>query len=178
MGSGIFVCILSPISTGNEKPLVEDDCQPLEQKIQGRKHGFLAGNMSSYVGGYHASWKPVEDETLGLTHPFHHDLRSRGVGLLESKIPVAPEAYERDLTLFGDQYSNFNAGKILLYLEGLAGLEYSIPGQKLTLTPAVPKSWDWMEVRLPIANHWTRIRYDKNEVKVDACPFPVVLSPR
>jgi hypothetical protein len=45
----------------------------------------------------------------------------------EWQIPVAPEAYKRDRTLFGDQYSNFNAGKILLYLEGLAGLKYSIP---------------------------------------------------
>ena len=61
-------------------------CEFLGQSIQGRKHGFLAGNLSYYVGGFHASWKPVEDETIGLTHPFHHDLRSRGVGLLESEL--------------------------------------------------------------------------------------------
>ena len=42
--------------------------------------------MTYYVGGFHASWKLIEHETLGLTHPFHHDLRSRGVGLLESRI--------------------------------------------------------------------------------------------
>ena len=63
-----------------------DFCRLLSQSIQGKKHGFLAGNLSYYVGGFHASWKPVEDETIGLTHPFHHDLRSRGVGLLESKL--------------------------------------------------------------------------------------------
>jgi hypothetical protein len=54
-------------------------CEKLEQSIQGRKHGFLAGNLSYYVGGFHASWELIEDETIGLTHPFHHDLRSRGV---------------------------------------------------------------------------------------------------
>ena len=59
-------------------------CEFLEQSIQGKKHGFLAGNLSYYAGGFHASWKPVEDETIGLTHPFHHDLRGRGAGLLES----------------------------------------------------------------------------------------------
>lgn len=64
----------------------EDFCDRLEQPVQGRKHGFLAGNLSYYVGGFHASWKPSEDETIGLTHPFRHDLRSRGVGLLESEI--------------------------------------------------------------------------------------------
>jgi hypothetical protein len=61
-------------------------CEFLGQSIQGRKHGFMAGNLSYYVGGFHASWNLVEDETLGLTHPFYHDLRSRGVGLLESKL--------------------------------------------------------------------------------------------
>ena len=61
-------------------------CEFLGQSIQGKKHGFMAGNLSYYVGGFHASWKPVEDETIGLTHPIHHDLRSRGVGLLESRL--------------------------------------------------------------------------------------------
>jgi hypothetical protein len=88
------------------------------------------------------------------------------------QIPVAPEAYERDLTLFGDQYSNFNAGKILLYLEGLAGLNYSVPDQQLKIRPALPKAWQWMEIRLPIAGQWTKIRYTKNEVQVSNCPYP------
>ena len=74
-------------------------------------------------------------------------------------------------TLFGDQYSNFNAGKILLYLEGLAGLKYSLPGQQLTIRPALPQAWEWMEVRLPIAGQWTKIRYTGNDVEVTDCPL-------
>ncbi len=66
-------------------PPLEDYCQRLQQEIQGKKHGFLAGNLAYYVGGFHASWKLYEQETLGLTHPFHHDLRSRGVGLVDSR---------------------------------------------------------------------------------------------
>ncbi len=91
----------------------------------------------------------------------------------EWQIPVAPEAYERDLTLFGDQYSNFNAGKILLYLEGLAGLDYSIPRKQFTVHPALPKSWEWMEIRLPIADQWTKIRYTRDAARVSGCPLPV-----
>ena len=49
-----------------------------EDDIQGLKHGFLAGNKVYYMGGKNMLF---EDETLGLTHPFHHDLRSRGVGI-------------------------------------------------------------------------------------------------
>jgi hypothetical protein len=90
-------------------------------------------------------------------------------------IPIAPEAYERDRSLFGDQYSNFNAGKILLYLEGLAGLEISIPEDVLKIRPALPAAWDWMEFRLPIAGQWTRIRYSKEKVKVDGCPLSLFI---
>ena len=82
------VILLCPVGLlySSEQPEFTDYCQRLEHEIQGRKHGFMAGNVSYYVGGFHASWKLVEDETIGLTHPFHHDLRSRGVGLLESNL--------------------------------------------------------------------------------------------
>ncbi len=75
--------LICPKIFAKEVPL----CEKLEQSIQGRKHGFLAGNLSYYVGGFHASWELMEDETIGLTHPFYHDLRSRGVGILHSELP-------------------------------------------------------------------------------------------
>ena len=37
------------------------------------KRGFLAGNNVYYVGG-RLAWDK-QHETIGLTHPFHHDLR-------------------------------------------------------------------------------------------------------
>ncbi|NNC87471.1 MAG: hypothetical protein HKN82_03300 [Akkermansiaceae bacterium] len=91
----------------------------------------------------------------------------------EWEVPVAPEAYERDVTLFGDQYSNFNAGKILLYLEGFGGLDYSLPDQNFTIRPAVPRCWEWMEIRLPIGDQWTTVRYTRDGVEVRGCPLPV-----
>ena len=84
--SAFFIAAIISQSPADEKPSATDYCARLEHEIQGRKHGFLAGNVSYYVGGFHASWKPIEDETIGLTHPFHHDLRSRGVGLVESEL--------------------------------------------------------------------------------------------
>jgi len=89
----------------------------------------------------------------------------------EWKIPVAPEAYTRNLALFGDEYSNFNAGKILLYLEGFGGLNVSIPNKQLTVRPALPKAWEWMEIRLPIANQWTTVRYNKDGAAIRGCPL-------
>ncbi|MEO0416756.1 MAG: glycosyl hydrolase family 65 protein, partial [Verrucomicrobiota bacterium] len=92
------------------------------------------------------------------------------------KIPVAPEAYKRDRTLFGDQYSNFNAGKILLYLEGLGGLDYSIPDQSLTVDPALPRQWDWMEIRLPIEGDWTKVYYTKDSTTVEGSPLEATVT--
>ena len=79
----LFSLVLLPSFAEDPEEQV-DLCKRLEQSIQGKKHGFLAGNLSYYVGGFHASWEPIEDETIGLTHPFYHDLRSRGAGLAES----------------------------------------------------------------------------------------------
>ena len=83
----------------------------------------------------------------------------------EWNVPVAPEAYRRDGTLFGDQYSNFNAGKILLYIEGLAGISYSVRERRIVVSPALPKAWEWMEVRLPVDDQWIRIRYSPDGIK-------------
>ena len=54
-------------------------CEMLgKDNIQGLKSGFMAGNQVYYVGGRYNCWNKMEDETVGLTHPFYHDLRSRG----------------------------------------------------------------------------------------------------
>ena len=106
----------------------------------------------------------------------------------EWKIPVAPEAYRRDLALFGDQYSNFNAGKILLFIEGLAGLSYSIPDNVFHIKDSMPTHWDWMEFDIPIGNQngWTQVRFErkkgllgekKKSITVSNCPLRVQFEP-
>ena len=103
-------------------------------------------------------------------------------------MPVAPEAYRRDLALFGDQYSNFNAGKILLFIEGLAGISYSIPDNIFHVKDSMPMSWDWMEFDIPIGNEkgWTQVRYQrkkgflggqKKSITVSNCPLRVKFEP-
>ena len=79
----LATCLLpSPaLAIENELPPYTDYCVMLEQEIQGRKHAFLAGNLTYYVGGRYNCWRHHEDETIGLAHPFHHDLRGRGFGL-------------------------------------------------------------------------------------------------
>ena len=45
--------------------------------------GFLAGNNVYYVGGKVLVQHVEENETIGLSHPMFHDLRSRGTGIAE-----------------------------------------------------------------------------------------------
>ena len=72
-----FILVFNINLESKEKPTFTYYCQKIEQEIQDRKHGLLACNVTYYIGGFHASWRLVEHETIGLTHPFHHDLRSR-----------------------------------------------------------------------------------------------------
>ena len=74
-------------------------------------------------GVFHSGWNvqagiPKIASELTLNHLENYNYHQ------EWKVPVAPEAYSRNLDLFGDQFSNFNAGKILLFI-GLA--EFLIP---------------------------------------------------
>ena len=59
-----------------------DYCDMLgRDDIQGKKTGFLAGNKVYYVGGKALVQHISQNETIGLTHPMFHDLRSRGTGI-------------------------------------------------------------------------------------------------
>ena len=122
---------------------------------------------------------------LTLNHLANYNFNS------DWNVPVAPEAYSRSGGLFGDQYSNFNAGKILLYLEGLAGLEYSIPNSRLVVHDAMPEDWSWMEVRIPVqmpgekTTRWPMIRYERSKIgneitksiRVTDCPLRITIEP-
>ena len=82
-------------------------------------------------------------------------------------IPIAPEAWSIEPYPWGDQYSNFNAGKILLILEGIAGLDYSIPNDTLRVCDSMPEEWSSMELRIPMTikgkTHWPIVRYKREK---------------
>lgn len=119
-----------------EAPPFSDYCQRLEQEIQGKKHGFLAGNLTYYIGGFHASWDVKEHETLGLTHPFHHDLRSRGVGLAQS------HGKGHDDTGLGNDFSGWEFYKDTRVLYG------SVVVDEETYRHPVPKRMYWRPDRM------------------------------
>ena len=132
LGCGLFVLLtMMGVDLFARKPPFTDYCHRLEQEVQGRKHGFMAGNVTYYIGGFHASWKLMEDETIGLTHPFHHDLRSRGVGLLESQLRGSEHTGK------GNDYSGWEFYKDTRVLYG----SVIVDGQ--TFKHPKPKSMRW-----------------------------------
>ena len=65
-------------------------------------------------------------------------------------MPVAPEARKLDLSEFGNQFNNFNAGKLLLYLSGLGGIRVSNIDDSFTFASSLPSNWTFMEFRVPV----------------------------
>jgi len=131
-----LVLILGAGTAFGEAPPFTDYCQRLQQEIQGKKHGFLAGNVTYYVGGFHASWELKEHETLGLTHPFHHDLRSRGVGLVRSR------GQDHNDTGLGNDFSGWEFYKDTCVLYGSVVIDQSVHRYP------VPKRMYWRPDRM------------------------------
>ena len=74
---------------------------------------------------------------------------------------TAPEAWQPNLTLFGDQYLNWDTAMVLPLIEHLAGVDYSIPGNTLTVCDDLPPTWSFLDLRIPIvsatSSNWTRV---------------------
>lgn len=79
--SSLFIFLT--VAYGQIKPPYTDYCGMLARDIQGKAHGFLAGNLMYYIGGQtNVNWDVTEHETLGFTHPYFRDGRSRGHGIV------------------------------------------------------------------------------------------------
>lgn len=109
---------------------------------------------------------------------------------MEWGIPVAPEGRHKDFSLFGDQYSNFNGGKILLLLEGMFGIRYSVEDDTFTFADNLPTEWSFMELEIPVKKPgddnqttWVKLRAERIEtaddevvkvISVDGNPFNIL----
>ena len=102
---------------------------------------------------------------------------------MEWGIPTSTEGRRLDGSLFGDKYSNFNAGKILLILDGMGGLKYSVPDNSFTFSDNLPLEWDFMEFHVPVMKGsnvtWVKARSERKveegvvqkTVNVESNPF-------
>ncbi len=65
-------------------------------------------------------WNQQEDETIGFTHPFHNDLRSRGHGMVNQ----TETGYGHDLT----GWEFYKATKVAYGTVIINGTRYDKPG--------------------------------------------------
>ena len=87
---------------------------------------------------------------------------------MQGGVPVAPESRDLEFAMQGDSYSNINAGKILLVLEGIGGLSYSVDDDMFSFADNLPSQWQWMEFRVPVIDkdgreHWVKARADRQQ---------------
>ena len=106
---------------------------------------------------------------------------------MEWGIPSATEGRHLDDSIFGDRYSNFNAGKILLIIEGIGGIKYSMHEDSFTYSENLPKEWSFMEFHIPVISKkavseettWVKTRSERRMkgdkiikiVEVESNPF-------
>ena len=113
---------------------------------------------------------------------------------MEWGIPVAPESREANFVVWGDQYSNFNAGKLIPLIEGVGGFLVSIGNSTFTQADALPQEWSFMEWRMPIQassaidTNWVLVKEERfcsgessvhtKQITVESNPLDeLVLSP-
>jgi len=86
---------------------------------------------------------------------------------MNAGIAVAPEAYDYDNNQFGNQFNNFNAGKIQLFLEGLLGVRVDNFDDSFTFADNLPANWTFMEVRVPVKRagqvSWVKARSERTQ---------------
>jgi hypothetical protein len=80
---------------------------------------------------------------------------------IEMGVPVAPETRRMNFAPHGDQYSNFNAGKILLIIEGIGGLRYSAVEDTFTFADNLPTNWTYMEFQVPVQKPGAEVTWVK-----------------
>ena len=97
--------------------------------------------------------------------------------------PVAPECWDPDYRPWGSMYYNWDGAMVLLLLDRLAGIRYSIPDGTLTVCEHLPTEWDDIETRVPIVvrgeTRWTTIRTTRREqngrvrkqISIRGCPL-------
>ena len=89
---------------------------------------------------------------------------------MQGGVPVAPESRNLEFAMRGDSYSNINAGKILLVLEGIGGLSYSVDDDIFSFTDNLPSQWQWIEFRVPVVDkggrdHWVKAQADRQQIR-------------
>lgn len=76
--------------------------------------------------------------------------------------PIAPECWDPDYKPWGSMYYNWDGAMVNLLIARLAGISYSIPGQRFTVQEHLPDAWDFVETYTPISLNnqieWVHVR--------------------
>jgi len=84
---------------------------------------------------------------------------------MNSGFPVAPEAYDYENNQFGNQFNNFNAGKLQIFMEGLMGVHVDNFEDSFTFADNLPSNWTFMELGIPVKKDgkvmWVKARSER-----------------
>lgn len=64
--------------------------------------------------------------------------------------PVAPECWDPDGNPWGSMYYNWDGPIVDLLLRHVAGVTVSVPDDRVSFRSALPRGWDYLDVRVPV----------------------------
>ena len=81
--------------------------------------------------------------------------------------PITPEAWDGEYKPWGSQYYGWDEAMVLLLIERLAGISYSMLDSTFTVSEHLPESWDFVETMVPVvkdqATHWIRVKTERTQ---------------
>jgi hypothetical protein len=79
--------------------------------------------------------------------------------------PIAPEAWDGNYKPWGSAYYGWDEAIVLLLIERLAGIQYSVLENSFIVCEHLPEIWDFIETVTPIVKdgitHWTKLRIER-----------------
>lgn len=120
---------------------------------------FVVSTLSTYLvveGMYrHHTDSDANFCTLG-----HIEGMNRDFGF-----PVTPEAWDQNYAPWGDMYYNWDSAILLLLIERIAGIRYSVIDDEFVVSDHTPKVWDFAEIIVPVVSgentDWMRVLIEK-----------------
>jgi hypothetical protein len=81
--------------------------------------------------------------------------------------PVTPESWDQQSRPWGDMYYGWDEAMVLLIIQRLAGIGYSLPDHSFTVCDHLPEKWAYVEIIVPIVENgktsWTKVRTVRTE---------------
>lgn len=142
---------------------------------------FVVATLPTYLVVEGMFRHNVDSDALECTTRHLHGM------VRDYRFPIAPEAWDSNYKPWGSMYVAWDTSVLLLLIERIAGINYSVVENRFEVNEHLPPNWDFLEIEVPIVlrakTHWTRVRIDRvasstsvrKAIQIRECPLHTLL---